>query len=110
MQKVRVGDIILKVFRNFLSNRSQKVNIDGVCSSSIDIVSSLPEGRIFSSLLFLLYISGFPGLFENVLVGYADDSNLFCRIPHPRDMSSMAAALNDDLAMISDWCLLVNPS
>ena len=36
------------------------------------------------------------------------------RIPHPRDRSSVAASLNDDLAVISDWCsrwgMLVNPS
>ena len=55
-----------------------------------------------------------PGLLQNVLVGYADDSTLLCRIPHPRDRSSVAASLNDDLAVISDWCsrwgMLVNPS
>ena len=36
------------------------------------------------------------------------------RVPHPRDRSSVAASLNDDLAVISDWCsrwgMLVNPS
>ena len=48
------------------------------------------------------------------LVGYADDSTLLCRIPHPRDRSPVAASLNDNLAVISDWCsrwgMLVNPS
>ena len=38
----------------------------------------------------------------------------FCRIPHSRDRSSVAASLNDDLTVISDWCrrwgMLVNPS
>ena len=35
-------------------------------------------------------------------------------IPHPRDRSPVAASLNDDLAVINDWCcrwgMLVNPS
>ena len=44
------------------------------------------------------------GLLQNVLVGYADDSTMLCRIPHPRDRSSVAASMNDDLAVISDWC------
>ena len=56
----------------------------------------------------------FLGCFRIELVGYADDSTLLCRIPHPRDRSSEAASLNDDLAVISDWCsrwgMLVNPS
>ena len=65
-------------------------------------------------MLFLLYIADLPRLLQNELVGYADDSTLLCRIPHPRDRSSVAASLNDDLAVISDWCsrwgMLVNPS
>ena len=36
-----------------------------------------------------------------MLVGYADDSILFCKIPHPRDKASVVPSLNDDLAMIT---------
>ena len=72
------------------------------------------QGSVLGPLLFLLYIADLPGLLQNELVGYADDSTLLCRIPHPRDRSSVAASLNDDLAVISDWCsrwgMLVNPS
>ena len=59
-----------------------------------------------------IHISNVNYWFE--LVGYADDSTLLYRIPHPRDMPSVAASLNDDLAVISDWCsrwgMLVNSS
>ena len=83
-------------------------------SSSIDVVSGVPQGSVLGPLLFLLYIADFPRLLQNELVGYADDSTLLCRIPHPRDRSSVAASLNDDLAVISDWCsrwgMLVNTS
>ena len=60
------------------------------------------------------YIANLPGLLQNVLVGYADHTTLFCRIPHSRDRASVAASWNDDLAVISDWSsrwgMLVNPS
>ena len=85
-----------------------------MCSSSIDVVSGVPQGSVLGPLLFLLYIADLPRLLQNELVGYADDSTLLCRIPHPRDRSSVAASLNDDLAVISDWCsrwgMLVNPN
>ena len=49
-----------------------------------------------------------------MLVGCADDSTLLNRILHPRDRAYVAASLNDDLVVISDWCsmwgMLVNPS
>ena len=77
-------------------------------------VSVVPQGSVLGPLLFLLYIADLPRLLQNELVGYADDSTLLCMIPHPRDRSSVTASLNDDLAVISDWCsrwgMLVNPS
>ena len=106
-----IGGMILKVFQDFLSSRTQRVKVDGVCSSNIDVISGVPQGSVLGPLLFLLYIADLPGLLQNVLVGYADDSTLLCRIPHPRDRSSVAASFKDDLAVISDWCsMLVNPS
>ena len=98
------------VFQNFLSSRTQRVKVDGVCSSSID-VSSVPQGSVPGPLL---YIADLLRLLQNELVGYADGSTLLCRIPHPLDRSSVAESLNDDLAVISDWCsrwgMLINPS
>ena len=104
LREAGVGGLILKVFRNFLSSRTQRVKVDGVCSSSIDAVSGVPQGSVLGSLLFLLYIADLPRLLQNELAGYADDSTLLCRIPHPRDRSSVAASLNDDFGVISDWC------
>ena len=78
---------------------------------SIDVVSGVPQSSVLGPLL---YITDPPRLLQNELVDYADDSTLLCRIPHPRDRSSVAASLNDDLVVISDWCsrwgMLVNPS
>ena len=96
--------MILKVFQNFLSSRTHRVKVDGVRISSTDVVSGMPQGSVLGPLLFLLYIVDLPGLLQNELVGYADDSTLLCRIPHPRNRSSVAASLNDDLAVINDWC------
>ena len=104
LREAGVGGLILKVFQNFLSSCTQRVNVDGVFSSIIDVVSGVPQGSVLGPLLFLLYIADLPRLLQNELVGYADDSTLLCRIPHPRDRSSVAASLNDDLAVISDWC------
>ena len=97
-----------------MSSRTQGVKIDDVCNSNVDVVSGVPQGSVLGPLLFVLYIAELPVLLKKVLIGYTDDSTLFCRISHPRDMTSVAASLNDGLAMISDWCsrsgMLVNPS
>ena len=96
LREAGVGGMILKVFQNFLSSHTQRVEVDGVCSSSIDVVSGVHQGSVLGPLLFLLYIADLPELLQNVLVGYADDSTLLCRIPHPRESSSVEASLNAD--------------
>ena len=94
---------VAKVFRNFLSNRTQRVKIDSECSSSIDFISGVPRVLFLVLLPSLLCIAYLPGLLQIMLVGYADDSTLFCRILHHSDWASVAASLNDDLSLISAW-------
>ena len=47
LREAGVGGLIMKVFQNFLSSRTQRVKVDGVFSSSIDVVSGVPQGSVF---------------------------------------------------------------
>ena len=42
LREAGVGGLILKVFQNFLSSRTQRVKVDGVFSSSIDVIYGVP--------------------------------------------------------------------
>ena len=95
LREAGVSGMILKVFQTFLSSRTQRVKVDGVCSSSIDVVSGVPQSSVLGPLLFLLYIADLSGLLQNVLLGYADGSTLLCRISNPRDRSSSCGSITE---------------
>ena len=114
LREVGVGGSVLGVISSFLVGRKQSVRIEGCRSSTVDVVSGVPQGSVLGPLLFLLYTSDLPGSLENTLVGYADDSTLISPIPRPADRLSVACSMNRDLDRIRSWCLrwgmVVNPS
>ena len=52
-----IGDSVLSILTQFLSNRSQHVMVDGCWSELVDVVSGVPHGSVLDPLLFLLYTS-----------------------------------------------------
>ena len=58
----------------YLSDRTFKVNIDNHFSDLSKISCGIPQGFVFSPLLFLLYVNDMP--VHSDLFLYADDSDL----------------------------------
>ena len=81
----------------FLSNRSQHVMVDGCRSKLFYVVSEVPQGSVFGSLLFLLYTSELFSILENKLIDYADDSTLVVVVPSPVVRVAVAESLIRDL-------------
>ena len=70
---VGVGGAVFDVIVGFLSDRVQRVVVDGIRSENVTVVASDPQGSVLDLLLFLLYTSDLRIILENILVGYADD-------------------------------------
>ena len=102
LKSIGVDGSVLSICREFLSNRRQRVVVDGAISEYIPIVSGIPQRCVLGSLLFILYTSEMFELVENRLYAYADDSTLLL----------VAASLNRDIARIQEWhnnwCMILN--
>ncbi len=70
----------------FLSNRKQRVLVDGVTSPWASVHSGVPQGTVLGPLLFLAYINDLPNYTESPIRLFADDCLLYRhkpRIPGP---------------------------
>ena len=91
---------LLKVLKIFLTNRKQRVVLNGQSSSWTNVKAGVPQGSILGPLLFLIYINDLAdGLSSNTKL-FADDTSLFSVI---HDSVITTLELNSDLSRIKQW-------
>ena len=98
-----IGGSVLSILTQFLSNRSQKVMVDGCRSKLVNVVSGVLQGSVLGPLLYLLYTAELFSILENKLIGYADDSTLMAVVPSPGVRVAVAESLIRDLGRVSEW-------
>ena len=62
---------------SWLINRSQSVIVDGVCSSSVAVMSAVPQGTVLGPLMFLLFVNDMQDDLQCSLRLFADDALLY---------------------------------
>lgn len=106
-----VPDRLVRIIRDYLSNRSFRYRIDGALSSPHPIKAGVPQGSVLAPLLFSLYTSDIPTMKgKTKLALFADDTALYRTGRSPsaitRDLQSAADALG---AWFRKWRIEVNP-
>ena len=101
---------MLSILSSFLSNRLQRVTLEGVESSWLPVRAGVPQGSILGPLLFLVYINDLLiGIESNARI-FADDTSLFKIASNNHESTSV---LNNDLVKITQWAhqwkMIFNP-
>ena len=105
----QLQDSALKWFVSYLSDRRQRVIVNGKTSEWKPVISGVPEGSLLAPLLFALFINDLPTEIHSECLMYADDVKIFRKITSPSD----GLALQDDVNRLAAWSvrwgLTLNP-
>ena len=85
---------------DYLSNRHQRVVLNGVQSAWLPLNSGVPQGSVLGPLLFLIYINDLTANISSQIKLFADDASLFLPV---RDTDMCQQVLKKDLDTITKW-------
>jgi hypothetical protein len=87
-------------FSNYLSDRMQRVSVNGGYSEWAPVTGGVPQGSILGPLLFLVFMNDLPTVVTSCTIIYADDTTIYYANTDP---DHVIRALNEDLQFIADW-------
>ena len=85
------------LIRNFLSDRKQRVLLNGKSSQWASISAGVPQGSVLGPLFFLVYINDLVENVDSDVKMFADDTSLFSVV---YDEATTAQQLNRDLERV----------
>jgi len=91
---------LLNLFQNYLSNRKQRVVLNGMESNWGEIRAGVPQGSVLGPLLFLIYINDLENGIKSNVKFFADDTSLFSIVENPKVSADI---LQHDLDKITEW-------
>ena len=77
LKSLSINPYIVNWIINFLSNRQQRVVVDGIITNYVDINRGVPQGKVFDPILFSIMVNDIKPIDKNnELLKFADDMTL----------------------------------
>lgn len=94
-----LGGNVLKWITGWLSNRRQKVCIEGESSDWANVTSGVPQGSVLGPILFLIYINDIDTDLKSTIGKFADDTKMCKSV----SSSEGVQKLREDLIKLGNW-------
>ena len=108
LERLGVSGNVLKWISSFLSNRQQRVVINGQSSEWTDVSSGVPQGSVLGPLLFIMFVNDLPDEVKSYCKLFADDAKLYKDLQNLEDFETIQNDLNKLCQWTIKWLMLFN--
>ena len=99
---------VLGWIKEFLSERRQRVEVNGAHSECRDITSGIPQGSVLGPILFLIFINDLPKVIKCLIKLFADDAKLYQIIKSNQDSVDLQVNVGRSREWAIIWKMLFN--
>ena len=104
---VGIGGSALRLIRSYFSDRTQRVQIDGIMSDFASLLCGVPQGSVLGPMKFCLYVLPLGAILGHHNIGYyiyADDTQLYISFKCKDTLESLTK-LNMCISDIRVWMI-----
>ena len=94
-----MGNSLINWIEQWLTDRRQRVVVDGEVSSWKSVLSGVPQGSVLGPILFLVYINDLEEGVTGKILKFADDTKLIRKVKEIGDKQN----LQDDIDKLVKW-------
>ena len=99
---------VLDWVTDFLTNRSQYVNVNNSCSDRVPVTSGVPQGSVLGPSLFVYYINDLPDVSTTPLKIFADDTKVYVPLHSDIDQANLQNSINQLVDWSEKWMIRFN--
>ena len=96
--------------KDFLTNRSQQVVLDGMASSNVPVTSGVPQGSVLGPILFLIFINDISDRITSNIRLFANDTIIYRNIKNTEDAEKLQTDLHTLERWSREWQMEFHPS
>ena len=103
-----IGDSITDWIEQWLTDRRQRVVVDGEVSNWKSVLSGVPQGSVLGPILFLIYINDLDDSITSDVLKFADETKLFRKVNTDGDKQHLQNDLDRLVKWSEKWQMLFN--
>lgn len=94
--------------KEYLTNRKQRVIVNGKPSQWTNVTSGIPQGSVLGPALFVIFINDLPDAVRSSTAIFADDTKIYREVSNEEDRIILQDDLNNLMAWSQKWQLKFN--